>query len=148
MKRFITISQNEKDFFKMINQTESGFDLIATTDHAMESLLKNINFNNQDDEIYIAWQQKFRTENYSLYRKCIFSKPENNFFKSPGLYSINKKCGMKMHVSCSGISYFTSNKTFINKNVRYSTHTYKDSKLLTRMLKIGELNSTEYENNY
>lgn len=146
MKKFITITQKDKEFFKMINQTETGFDLIVISDSKIQSFMNDINCN--DTEIYIAWQQKFRHENFSLYRKCIFSKPEDNYIKSQSLFAINKKCGVKMHVSCSAISYFTSNKTFINKKVRYSTHSYKDSKLLTRMLKIGELNSTEDESKY
>jgi len=146
MKKFITINQKDKDIFKMVNQTEKGFDLIITSSTELESFLDNINFN--EDEIYIVWQQKFRSENYTLYKKCILSKPEINYIKTPGVFSMNKKCGSKINVSCSGISYFTSNKTFINKRVRYSTHSFKDSNLLIRMLKIGELNSTEYESNY
>jgi len=143
MKRFITINQKDKDFFKMINQSEHGFDLIITADSKMKSLLDIINFNNQEDEIYISWQQKFKNENFTLYKKCIFSNPEDNYFKEQGFFSIQKKCGTKIHVSCSGISYFTSNKMFINKNVKYSTYSFKDSKSLIRMLKIGELNSIE-----
>jgi len=148
MKKFITITQKDKDFFKMINQTENGFDLVVTEESKLISILNNIGINNKEDEIYIAWQQKFKNENYSLYKKCIITNIEDNYFKSPGVFSISRKCGKKIHIICSGISYFTSNKTFINKKVRYSTHSYKDSNLLTRMLKIGELNSTENENIY
>jgi hypothetical protein len=146
MKRVININQKDKEFFKMTNQSERGFDLIVASDSKLKLLLNTIN--NSEDEIHISWQQKFKNENYTLYRKCVFSKPEDNYFNKPGLYPKIVKCGSIIHVNCSGISYFTSNKTFINKKVRYSTHTYKDSKLLIRMLKIGELDSTENENNY
>lgn len=146
MKRFITITQKDKDFFKMTNQSETGFDLIITTESKLKSLLDSINCN--EDEIYIAWQQKFKLENYTLYRKCKLSKPEDNYIKGQSIFSISKRCGSRIHVDCSNIYYFTSNRTFINKKVSHSTHSYKDLNLLTRMLKIGELGSIEDENIY
>lgn len=137
MKKFITINQKDKDCFKMINQSESGFDLIIITEKKLTEFLNIINSSSCDD-VYINWQQKFKSQNYTLYKKCTFSEPVDNLFKEIGGDKMIK-CGKKIKVHCSSISYYTSNKSFMNKKVRFSTHSYKDSMLLERILKIGEL---------
>jgi len=143
MKRIITISQKDKDEFKMINQSEKGFELIIRTKSKLNELLNIIN-STDDSDIYINWQQKFKKENYTLYKKCIFSEPIDNFFISPR--SKEKIAfGKKIKITCSGISYYTSNKLYINKQVKYSTHSYKDEKMLVRLLKISELKNIENE---
>jgi hypothetical protein len=146
MKKFIEIPKKDKEHFKMINQSEKGFDLVVTSDKALANLQRLINTSkNQKYEVYIVWQMKFKLENHIVYKDCIFSEPVDNYFVNSR--KITVRLGKKISVKCSGKSYYSSSFLYKNRKVNKTNHIYKDSTLLERMLKIGELDikSKEYE---
>jgi len=134
MKRFITFYQKDKNFIKMTNQTDKGFELIILSDTLINKFLKIINSN---DEIYIVWQMKFKPENFILYKNCILSAPIDNFNNKPGEKNIY---GKKIKIVCSGNSFYTNSIIYKNREVKKTKLKYKDFALLNRMLKISELN--------
>jgi len=146
MKRFIKIGLQDKTNIKMINQSENGFELVVISDNTsnnLNRLIKSCKENN--DDICIVWQMKFKIGNYILYKNCIFSDPVDNYFTD--YKKVSKLLGKKYSVKCSGTMYYSDSYLYKNRIVKKSQHTYKDSTLLERMLKIGELDvkSREYE---
>ena len=147
MKKFIEIPKREKDNFKMINQSENGFDLVVTSDNALKYIQTMINLaNKQNEQICIVWQMKFKLYNYIVYKDCVFSSPVDKYFTDP-YKKVRVRLGKKISVKCSGKSYYSSSLMYKNKRVNKTNQIYKDSTLLERMLKIGELDikSREYE---
>ena len=49
--------------------------------------------------------------------------------------------GKKIKVTCSGKNYYTNSLMYKNQNVKLSNDKFKDGKLLTRLLKLSELES-------
>lgn len=141
MKHFLRIKRADKKNIKMINQTESGFCLVITSDNVLNDILNKINSYNNNDEIDIVWQMKFKNDNYIIYKKCIFSNPEINYFTQRGKMPV--VLGKRIKVSCSGVQYYSNSFAYKNHNVKNTKHIYKDAHLLERMLKISELNSKE-----
>ena len=99
---------------------------------------------------------KFKRENFVVYKNCIFSEPEDNSYEKPrrdyrswqNSTKTETLKGKKIKVKCSNVSYFSYSNMYKNRLVHpKGKETYKDSKLLDRMLKIGEINykSHEYE---
>lgn len=147
MKKFIEITKKEKDNFKMINQSENGFDLVITSDNALKYIQTLINLaNKQNDQICIVWQMKFKLQNHIVYKDCVFSSPVDNYFMDP-YKKVRVRLGKKISVKCSGKSYYSSSFMYKNRKVNKTNQIYKDSTLLERILKIGELDkkSKEYE---
>lgn len=151
MIRFISICNSDKENVKMINKTDKGFDLVILSDEKLNEILNIINDCDQNDELYIAWQNKFKHYNFEVYRNCIFSTPIDNVLTSsvrigvPYYNSIIKEIGeifgKKIKVEFSNIGYYTESVELKNRPVKFSsTERFKDGKLLSRMLKIGELN--------
>jgi hypothetical protein len=142
MKRFLRIYSKDKDNIKMINQSDKGFELIILSNSVLNDLINTINsYKVTNDEIYIAWQMKFKPNNYILYKNCKFSEPIDNFRpKEP-----KKLFGKKIKVVCEGTTFYTNSFMYKNKTVQHTTEKYKDGKLLERMLKIGELNLISVE---
>jgi hypothetical protein len=133
MKRFLRLNRTEKQYIKMINQSERGFEL-AISENYFQKLMNFINkCEEKNYDISIVWQMKFKPENYILYRNCIFLEPHDN----------NKNYqtfGKKIKVKCSRIDFFT--KSYIHKGTvvkKCPKHKYNDYLLLDRVLKISEL---------
>jgi hypothetical protein len=134
MKRFINFYQKDRQFIKMINQSNKGFELIFIDNKTFKNFLELINkYENNNDEIYIIWQMKFKLKNYILYNKCTFSEPIDNYFK-------DKLCGKKIEVKCSESSINTDSDIYKNTINRKTKEKYNDAILLHRMLKINQLN--------
>jgi hypothetical protein len=157
MKRFIKFYQKDKNIVKMINQSEKGFELIILSDEFLKKLLESINECREEDTIDIIWQMKYKLENFIHYRNCTFSEPidnlapkTNNFFllRQKGFSPMNedKLMGKRIKVSCNNVSFYTSSEHFKNKPIKKTLNIYKDSILLKRMLKIGEINLKETKN--
>ena len=130
----------------MINQSENGFDLVVTSEKALANLQRLIDTaKNQQYELCIVWQMKFKLENHIVYKDCIFSEPVDNYFTNDR--KVKVRLGKKISVKCSGKTYYSSSFMYRNRKVNKTNQIYKDSTLLERMLKIGELDikSREYE---
>lgn len=138
MKRFLKLYQKDKEYIKMINQSDTGFELVVLSNKFIDEFIEMINSCNENgDEIHIVWQMKFKKQNFVLYKNCVFSEPIDNFnpfTKSPTPY------GKKFKVTCSSTAFYSEDKKFKNQKVIKTTSKYKDATLLQRMLKIGELN--------
>lgn len=153
MNVFLKFFVKDKQFVKMINQTDKGFELVILSESLLNETLSFINEHEKDNTIGLAWEMKHKNGNFVLYKNCIFSTPMDNLFKKRGEKEPST-CGKKLKVTCSGSDFYSSSdknnavfnpslgmyysryaKTDPNKNVKK----YKDSKLLERMLKIGEL---------
>ena len=146
MKKFIEIPKREKIHFKMINQSEKGFELVITSDNALSNLQRLIKSSHeQKDNVYIVWQMKFKPDNYIVYKDCVFSEPVDNYFTNAK--KVKVILGKKISVKCSGKTYYSNSYMYKNRRVNKTNDIYKDSILLERMLKIGELDikNREYE---
>jgi hypothetical protein len=88
---------------------------------------------------------KFKLENHIVYKNCVFSEPVDNYFVNAIKATV--RLGKKISVKCSGKTYYSSSYLYKNRKVNKTNQIYKDSTLLERMLKIGELDikSREYE---
>lgn len=143
MKRFLKFYQKDKLNIKMINQSEKGFELIILDNNTLKELLEIINMcEEENDELSIVWQMKHKKMNFIVYKKCVFSAPMDNFIK-------DKLFGKKLKVSCTGTSFYSDSYLYKDRVVKKSKDKYKDATLLTRMLKISELNlkSCEHDEN-
>lgn len=149
MKRFIKIFQKQKEYVKMTNQTNFGFDLIILDDDILNEFLEIVNkYEENSDEINLVWQFKFKRDNYSVYKDCIFSTPQVNYYGG----RTNKKprpFGKIISVTCKGKSDYSYSSnldtyTAYNPFADRKSKKYKDGKLLSRMLKIHELNMHEF----
>ena len=144
MKRFLKFYQKDKQYIKMINATEKSFELIIiNSDKIFKELLEVINTcEEKGDEISIVWQMKHKPFNFIVYKNCIFSAPMDNF-----LPSSTDTYGKKIKVTCSGTSFYSDSYLYKNQKIKKSNDKYKDAFLLTRMLKLSELNvkSEKYE---
>jgi len=143
MKRFLKFYHKDKQFVKMTNQSEKGFELIILSDKILNEFLELVNnCEEQGDELFIVWQMKFKRQNYTLYKNCTVSAPMNNF--NPFARTTEDKAkpyGKKFKVICSGSTNYGEVENLslrVQRNQKYAK--YKDVKLLIRMLKIGELN--------
>lgn len=137
MKRFLRFYNRDKQEVKMINQTENGFELVILSENVMKELLEKINDAEESgDSIDVIWQMKWKSENYKQYKNCVFSAPMDNFHPRDN----NSPMGRKFKVTCNDTGYYTDSVFQKNKFNRRSKVTYKDMTLLTRMLKISELN--------
>lgn len=137
MKRFLTVYNKDKENIKMINQSETGFDLVILSDTKLQELLNLINeCNENNDGINIIWQMKFKPENFVMYGNCTFSDPVNN--KLPNIKKIH---GKKLAVKCDKATHYSHSHKEYNEPsfMRSSKPNYKDGKLLDRMLKIDKL---------
>jgi hypothetical protein len=149
MKRFLKFNEKDKQFVKMINQTDTSFELVILSNKLLNEILQTINSSEQQgDSINIVWQMKFKNTNYILYKNCQFSVPMSNEFTKIGEQKPTQY-GQKFKITCSGASFYTNNQMFINQQVVRTTifkrkitnaTVYKDGKLLERMVKIGQLN--------
>lgn len=137
MKRFLTFYQKDKEIFKMINQTETGFELVVLCEDRLNELLHTIK---NSESVSIVWQMKFKPENFVLYNDCKFSEPMENVLPKRSLIP-SDKAGKKIKVECKSTSYYSNSylykDSFVNRNRK---PVYKDGKLLDRMLKINTLN--------
>lgn len=148
MKRFLKFNEKDKQFVKMINQTDNSFELVIISDKLLKEFLEVVNTcEEQGDVISVVWQMKFKRNNYVLYKNCQFSTPMDNEFSRWGEKS--KPYGKKLKVTCSGTSFYSYEQMYKNKQVLNSRGyfrknqngpVYKDGNLLERMLKISELN--------
>jgi len=139
MKRFLKFYQKDKEAIKMINQSEKGFELVILDDNTLKELLEIINMcEEENDELSIVWQMKHKKMNFIVYKNCVFSAPMDNFIKDTLL-------GKKLKVSCTGTSFYSDSYLYKDRIVKKSKDKYKDATLLTRMLKISELNLKSVE---
>lgn len=166
MKRYIVISNKDKNVVKMINQTEKGFDLVIISDEFLSKIMNLINtYKDRNDEINIYWQMKFKENNYILYKNCTFSEPMENY-KKPiikksyfnwGGYDWSpenddnkpKLCGKKINVKCSGVDFFSESNNYRlgkGQKVPMSKRTFNDAFILNRTMKISQLNLKSEEN--
>lgn len=144
MKKFIRFNKKEKQFIKMINQSERGFELIILSETYIQHLLQLINDCEENgDNIDIVWQMKFKPGNYILYKNCIFSTPQDNYYSNYG--GIPKLFGKKIKVKCSSTDFYTDSYIYKDQKVKKSRSKYKDGLLLGRMFKISELNIKSIE---
>lgn len=151
-KRFLRFYTKDKEFIKMINQSEKGFDLVITNDNVFNDILNTIkNCKENNIRIDIVWQMKWKHENFILYKNCIFSEPEINYFiKGKNYHRFEKpspqQCGKKIKINCDGIIHYSESEEYKHKSVKNTKNKYKDGLLLNRMLKINELKykSEEY----
>jgi len=136
-KRFIKIFRKEKEVYKMINQTEKGFVLIIIDNQVFQQFMRLLNSFATEDEIFVAWQWKHKHDSYTLYRKCEFGDPIQNYNTKKGSTESFLQ-GMRFNVSCKDTQYFSYTKE--NRNVPFKKdHKFKSGLLLDRMLKIAEL---------
>lgn len=153
MKRFLKFYQKDKLYIKMINQSEKGFELvIINSDALLNELLEIINTcEERDDEISIVWQMKHKNNNFIVYKDCHFSAPMDNFAPTTtnrylhdgkGFNKSNEPVplGKKIKVTCNGTSFYSDSIFYKDRTIKKSKDKYKDATLLTRMLKISELN--------
>ena len=145
MKRFLTFYQKDKQNIKMINQTDKGFELVFTSDDLLKNFLEKINTSEeQKDNISIVWQMKFKKQNFIVYKNCVFSAPMDNYRPVFNYYTNTKietvLSGKKIKVVCSGTSYYSDSFLYKDRMVKKTKSKYKDASLLTRMIKISELN--------
>jgi hypothetical protein len=157
MKRFLKFYRVDKENIKMINQASTGFELVVLSDTMLKELLEVINTcEEQNDELAIVWQMKFKPNNYILYKNCTFSAPMDNFHtprttnrwgqvneKTP--IESPKMIGKKLKVTCSGVSFYSESAAYKDQGIKNTRDKYKDATLLNRMLKIGQLNLKSVE---
>lgn len=142
MRRFIKFYQKDKPYFKMINQSEKGFELIILSNTKVKEMLELLHTcEERGDDISIVWQMKFKQDNFVMYKNCVFSAPMDNvnpFAKS------EEDNGKRFKVTCEDTTYYTDVDQFKNRNVNRINKSmekkYKDATLMLRMLKISELN--------
>jgi len=169
MKRFLTFNTKEKKFIKMAKQSDKGFYLVALTDNLIKKLMETKRIcEENNDELYIVWQMKFKPQNYILYRTCKLSDPVDDIYKQPVSVGYQMKTeivqGKKFKVTCSGSSFYSKDESFVNVPVlnptqsRYSKYyrkpsntnadgkKYNDIFLLDRMLKLGQLSLKSEDN--
>lgn len=143
MKRFLRFYNKDKQFVKMINQTENGFELIILSDKLMNEILETIHYCELDNDVIdIVWQMKFKPDNYKQYKLCTFSAPMDNFHPSDKVNPLGKK----FKVKCEETEYYTDSIMFKNRMTKKSKIMYKDMSLFIRQVKISELNFKSKEN--
>lgn len=145
MKRFLRFYNKDKQNVKMINQTENGFELVILSDIHLKEILEYIHESEEvGDSIDVIWQMKFKRENFKQYKACSFSAPMDNFHPTDK----NVPLGKKIKITCDGTGYYTDSEMLKNRSSRSnrSKILYKDMTLLTRMLKISELNVKSTKN--
>jgi len=134
MKQFLRFYNKDKNVIRMVNQSNKGFDLIILSDDKLKELLEIINYcEEKEDTLNILWQMKFKHESFVLYKKCVFSAPMDNFFKT-------EHCGKKIKVTCDNTSFYTDSNINKDRKVKFVNSTYQDMSTLTRLLKLTELN--------
>lgn len=139
-KRFIKLFRSEKENYKMINQSENGFVLIIVDIAAFNEFMGKLNSFSSDDQIFLAWQWKHKTDSCTLYRECVFSAPEVNYNVKRGTTDDKFAQGMRFNVTCKDAQYFSYTKE--NKAVPFKKEfRFKSGLLLDRMLKISELDT-------
>mgnify|MGYP001768424291 CR=1 FL=1 len=151
-KRFLRFYKKDKGFIKMINQSEKGFDLIITNDNVFNDILNTIkNCKENNIRIDIVWQMKWKLDNFVLYKNCIFSEPEINYFiikkRYMGDSASPQPCGKKIRIICDSVSHYSDSEEYKHKQIKNKKEKYKDGLILNRMLKINELKykSEEYD---
>ena len=154
MKQFLKFYKEDKQNFKIINQSGTGFELVILSDKSFKEFIEKVHsFESNNDTIDIMWQMKFKPTNFVLYKNCTFSDPMDNYFK-------DNLCGKKIIIKCDSGSYYSYSEYFINKKARPRMYdyrarlrnekkkwyekqecaTYNNGLLLERMLKISQLN--------
>jgi len=109
MKRFLKIYKKDKENIKIINQTESGFELAFLSNDILLEFLEVINTcEEQNDNLYLVWQMKFKPSNYILYKNCTFSTPMEN--RHPE--HTKKILGKKLQVKCDSVSFYSDSLEF------------------------------------
>jgi hypothetical protein len=137
MKRFFIVHNKDKENIKLVGQSNSGFDLVFLSDDVFKSFLEFANkCEKNNDNICIVWQMKFKKENFIAYNKCTISNPRDNYHPN----SPKKTFGKRITVKCESSTFYSTSELYKNTKVN-SNLTYKDGKLLDRMLKIDKLRS-------
>lgn len=134
MTKLIKIFKVDKENIKMINQKETGFSLVIHGDGKLRQILEEINsYEENGDDISIVWQMKHKHDSFTVYRKCKFSAPTDNFFAKP-FDRKPKPFGKRIDVECGGSTIYTNGHPSTIHGAKP-----KSGKLLERMLKIDEL---------
>jgi hypothetical protein len=111
MKRYLKFYDKDKQFVKMSNQSEKGFDLIILSDDILKQIIETINNCEENgDTLNVVWQMKFKLKNLVLYKDCTFSAPIDNIYKKRGDIT-PKSYGKKIKVKCTKMfkKYFKVN---------------------------------------
>jgi hypothetical protein len=152
MKKIVKFEDKDKQYVKMINQKDSGFELVFLSDIVLNHLLKEIkNYDASGYETCIIWQMKFKEDNYIVYNNCKFSEPEDNYFTKFNNWwggyidKTPKLCGKKIKVTCKNSTYYTSSPLYRDKPIipnpfMKCSRKYKDRKLLERSMKLNDIN--------
>ena len=137
MKKFIKIFKQDKDQFKMVNQTTRGFELIILSYDTYKHFVEKLDSFSSEDKLFLAWQMKHKRDHYLLYRNCVFTNPRQNT-NTKGQIE-----GMRFTVTCTDIQYFADNVELRGRKAVpfVKGEMYKDAKLLHRMIKISTLDS-------
>jgi hypothetical protein len=160
MKRYLKFYDKDKQFVKMSNQSEKGFDLIILSDDILKQIIETINNCEENgDTLNVVWQMKFKLKNLVLYKDCTFSAPIDNIYKKRGDIT-PKSYGKKIKVKCSGSEFYSEDEAYIDNNVLNPKNyfwskipkvtkyiKYKNGKQFNRKLKINNLHlkCDEYE---
>lgn len=157
--KFLKFNEEDKRFVKMINSKHYSFELIISEEILHDILEQIEQYKNKNEDINIAWQMKFKNQNFIHYKNCIFSEPidfeipKNTYFKQNNrLVNSNNLKNLKfkkIKVSFSSMDYYSNSIKYKNKIVGNITmrlkqsknlSRYKDGILLERVMKISNLN--------
>lgn len=157
--KFLKFNKEDKKFVKMINSKHYSFELVISEERLHDILEQIEQYKNKNEDINIAWQMKFKNENFIHYKNCIFSDPiefeipKNTYFKQNNrLVNSNNLKNLKfkkIKVSFSSMDYYSNSIKYKNKvagNIIMRLKEprnqirYKDGVLLERVMKISNLN--------
>lgn len=134
MRRYLGFQKIDKEFIKMLNPTDVGFDLIVLNDEYLTKILKFVEYYGK--ELSIVWETKFNKETFVVFYECSISGIEDNYY---GKNEEPKLCGKKLHITSSSKEYFTNNRNLIGRKVRNTKNIFKDGSKIIKLLKLSEL---------
>jgi hypothetical protein len=134
MRRYLGFQKIDKEFIKMLNPTDVGFDLIVLNDEYLTKILKFVEYYSK--ELSIVWETKFNKETFVVFYECSISSIEDNYY---GKNEEPKLCGKKLHITSSSKEYFTNNRNLIGRKVRNTKNIFKDGSKIIKLLKLSEL---------
>lgn len=139
MRRYLGFQKIDKEFIKMLNPTDVGFDLIVLNDEYLTKILKFVEYYGK--ELSIVWETKFNKETFVVFYECSISSIEDNYY-AKNYYGKNeepKLCGKKLHITASSKEYFTNNINLRGRKVRNTKNIFKDGSKIIKLLKLSEL---------
>lgn len=134
MKYFAKILQSQRRSVKMDSQSDSGFDLIFLDETAYNQVMNRILYSlKRDIQVNLAWELKMRGS-YKVYRNLKLDEIKDDYNE------YWKTKGTRVSFKCDNIDYYCDNSFQVGQHVNRTDKKWKDGKILSRALKLSNIN--------